>query len=79
MWIMSQGFPGATVAKNLPASTGDSRDMDSIPWLGKSRRVGNGNLFQNSCLGNPIDRGSCGLQSMVSEEVDTTEQRELKR
>ena len=66
-WIMSQGFPGPIVVKSLPASAGDTGDMDSIPGLGRSPRVGNGKLFQNSCLGNPIDRGSCGLQSMVSE------------
>ena len=55
MWIMSQGFPEGIAVKNLPASAGDTRDMDSIPWLGRSHRIGNGNLFQNSCLGNPIE------------------------
>ena len=28
---MSLGFPGDSVAKNPPASAGDSGDMDSIP------------------------------------------------
>ena len=73
MWIMSQGFPGRIVVKSLPASVGDTRDMGSISGLGRSPRVGNGKLFQNSCLGNPIDRGSCGLQSMVSEEHTKSE------
>ena len=30
----------------------------SIPGLGRSPGVGNGNLLQHSCLGNPMDRGA---------------------
>ena len=26
------GFPGSTVVKNLPANSGDARDVDSISW-----------------------------------------------
>ena len=40
--------------ENLPASAGDSGDMDSIPGLGG----GNGSPLQYSCLGNPMDRGA---------------------
>ena len=29
-----------------------------IPGLGISLEEGNGNLFQYSCLGNPMDRGA---------------------
>ena len=29
------GFPGGSVEKNLPASAGDTRDMSSIPGLGR--------------------------------------------
>ena len=34
-------------------------DPDSIPELGRSPGEGNGNSFQYSCLGNPMDRGAC--------------------
>ena len=30
----------------------------SIPWSGRPSREGNGNPLQNSCLGNPMDRGA---------------------
>ena len=30
------GFPGALVVKNLPANSGDIRDMGSTPGLGRS-------------------------------------------
>ena len=33
-------FPGGTVIKNLPATTGDAGDMGSIAWSGKSPGVG---------------------------------------
>ena len=44
--------------KNLPANAGDARDVGSILGLGRSSGVGNGNLLQYSCLGNPMDRGA---------------------
>ena len=40
------------MVKNPPASAGDTRDVDSIPGLGRSPGVRNGNLFQYS-LGFP--------------------------
>ena len=46
------GFPGASVVKNTPANT---RDLGSIPGLGRSPGEGNGNPLQYSCLGNPMD------------------------
>ena len=46
------------VVKNQPASAGDIRDTGSIPGLGRSPGKGNGNPFQYSCLGNPMDRGA---------------------
>ena len=36
-------FPGGAVVKNLPANSGNSRDMGSIPGLGRSLGVENGN------------------------------------
>ena len=47
--------PGASAVKNLPANVGKA---GSIPGLGKSPGVGNGNAFQYCYLGNPMDRGS---------------------
>ena len=55
--IIMLGFPGDTVVKNLPASSGDTRDMGAVPGLGRSPGVGNGNLLQYSSLENSMDRG----------------------
>ena len=33
-------------------------DLGLIPGLGRSPEEGNGNSFQYSCLGNPMDRGA---------------------
>ena len=46
------------MVKNPPASAGDAGDMGSIPGSGTFSGGGNGKLLQNSCLGNPMDRGS---------------------
>ena len=48
----------ALVVKNPPANAEDARDARSIPRLGRSPGVGNGNPLQYSCLENPTDRGS---------------------
>ena len=42
------------MVKNLPANAGS---VGSIPGLGRSPGVGNGHPLQDSCLGNPMDRG----------------------
>ena len=47
------------MVKNLPANAGNTRDVGSIPELGRSPAVGNGNVLQCSCLGNSMDRGAC--------------------
>ena len=49
------GLPGGSVVENLPATAGDP---GSIPASGRSPGEGNGNSFQYSCLGNPVDRGA---------------------
>ena len=36
-------FPGSAVVKNPHANPGDARDVSSIPGLGRSPGVGNGN------------------------------------
>ena len=46
------GYPGGAVVKNRLASTGDTRDMGSVPGLGRSPGEGNGNPPQYSCLEN---------------------------
>ena len=51
------------VVKNLPANTGNIRDMGSIPESGRSPGEGNGNPLQYSCLENSMDRGA--WQAMV--------------
>ena len=45
------------VVTYLPANAGHTRDAGSIPGLGRSPVVGNGKLFQYSCMENSIDRG----------------------
>ena len=50
------GFPGGSAIKNPLANAGD---MGSTPGLGRSSGDGNWNLLQYSCLGNPMDRGTC--------------------
>ena len=52
------GFPGGTVAKNLPADAGDARDETSIPGSGRSPGAGNGNPLRYFHLGNLMDRGA---------------------
>ena len=49
-----EGFPHGSVVKNPPANAGD---MGSIPGSRKSPGERNGSPLQNSCLGNPMDRG----------------------
>ena len=50
------GFPSGSMVKNLPANSGDARDMGLIPGSGRFTGEENGNPFQYSCLGNPMDR-----------------------
>ena len=50
-------MPGDVVVKNASANAGDTRDLGSIPGLGRSLGEGNGNSFQYSCLENSKDRG----------------------
>ena len=62
IWLMcyldkerdQEAFQGGSVVKNPPANAGDS---GSILGSGRSPGVGNGNPFQYSCLGNPMNRG----------------------
>ena len=46
------------VVKNPPANSGDTRDMDLIPGLGRSPGGGHDNPLKYSFLENPMDRGA---------------------
>ena len=52
------GYLGSAVVKTLTANAGDARDVGLIPGLGRSPGVGNGNLLQDSCLENSMDRAA---------------------
>ena len=63
------------MVKNLPANAGSARDVGSIPGSGRSPGVGNGNLLQYSCLGNPMDRerSLVGYSPWGGKELNTAE------
>ena len=46
------------MVKNLPTNAGDTGEAGWIPGSGRSLGVGNGSPLQDSCLGNPTDRGT---------------------
>ena len=50
-----QSVPGSSDGKESACNAGDS---GSIPGSGRSSGEQNGNSFQYSCLGNPMDRGA---------------------
>ena len=52
------GFPGGTVVKNLLNNAENSRNVGSIPGLGRSPGGGNGNPLQDFRQENPMDRGA---------------------
>ena len=51
--IISKKYPGGTSGKEPACNGRDVRDAGSIPGLGRSPGVGNGNPLQYSCLENP--------------------------
>ena len=55
LYCLSQA---ALVLKNPPANIEDTRDLGSVPGLGRYPGVGNGSPLQYSCLENPLDRGA---------------------
>ena len=67
MTMITKDFPGGSDGK---ASVYNVRDLGSIPGLGRFPGEGNGNLFQYSCLENPMEVGAwCRLLSMGSQRV----------
>ena len=63
----TEGFPGGSVVKNLPASTGDTGDVGSTPGLGRSPGGGNGHPLQYLEIPRPEEPG--GQQSIGSPRV----------
>ena len=62
------------VVKNTPVNAGDIRNTVLIPGSGRSPGGGQDNLFQYSCLQNPMDRGSlAGYSPQCCKESDITE------
>ena len=53
-----EGFPGGSVGKELACNAGDAGDLGSILGSGRSPGGGHSNPLQDSCLGNPMDRGA---------------------
>ena len=51
------------MVKYLPANSGDFKDLDSIPGLGRAPGGGHGNPLQFSCLEN-----SLGQRSLVRDK-----------
>ena len=61
------------MAKNRPAKAGNTQASGSVPELGRSPEVGNGNPLQYSRLGNPMDSGAWQSTAHWVTELDTTE------
>ena len=55
--------------KNPPGNAGDIGDRGSITESGRSPEGGHGNPLQYSCLENPMEEETGGLQSMKSQRV----------
>ena len=53
---MTLGFLDDSVGKESDYNIGNTEDTDLITGLGRSPRGGNDNLFQDSCLKNPMVR-----------------------
>ena len=64
---------GTQVFKNMPANSGDIRDVGLIPGSGRSPGEGHGNPLQYSCLENLMNRGDWRAMVHRDAEPDTTE------
>jgi len=56
-----------------PAKAGYGREGGSVPGLGRSPGGEYGNPLQNSCLENPMDRGTGGVTVHGIAELNTME------
>ena len=69
----SPNFPWWLSGKELACNTGDTKDVGSIPGLGRSPGKGLGNPFQYSCLENSHGQRSLVGYSQGLAESDMTE------
>ena len=67
------GFPGRVSGKEPTCQGRRHREANSIPGLGRSSGVGNGDSLQYSCLENPMDRGAWQAVLQRFKESDMTE------
>ena len=58
MYKIDRGFPNGSAGTESTCSAGNTGNASLIPGLGRSPRGGNGNLLQDSCLKNLMDRGA---------------------
>ena len=58
MYRFGWGFPQWLSSKESACNAGDTRDLGSIPGLGRSPGGREGNPLQYFCLENPMDRGA---------------------
>jgi len=56
--IVYQGFQGGSVSKKSTCNAGDAEGTGLTPGSGRSSAGRHGNLYQYSCLENPMDRGA---------------------
>ena len=73
------GFPDGSAVKKLPANAGG---VSSILGLGRSPGEGNDNPLQNTCLGNPMDRGAWqatvqGVKKRVGHDLEIKQQQQF--
>ena len=68
-----KAFQVALVIKSLTVKARDTRNASSVPGLGRSSTVGNGNLLQYSCLENSMGRGAWQTTIHRATESDMTE------
>ena len=61
------------MVKNPPASTGDTRDVGSVPGMGRFPGGGNGNPLQVFLPGNPRERSLVGYSPRDHKESGVTE------
>ena len=67
----------ALLVKNPPANAGHTRDMGSLPGLGRFPGVGNGTPVQYSCLENYIGRGTWQSMDLVTVHGTSKSQTQL--
>ena len=66
-------FPRGAVVKNPPANAGGTRDLGSIPGLGRSPGKGHDDPLQHFCLENSMDKGGWWATVHGVAESDMTE------